>query len=589
LAEGRVQRRLAAILAADVVGYSRLMGADEEGTLARLKELHSDLIEPTTAAFDGRIFKTTGDGVLIEFPSVVDAVRCAAEVQAAIAKQGAGVAEDSRLDLRVGIHLGDIMVEGDDLFGDGVNVAARLEGLAQAGGIALSDDAYRQVRDKLDLSWADGGEVEVKNIARPVRVWRWPDNAERGGPDTSPPNDLPLPDKPSIAVLPFENMSGDPEQEYFSDGITEDIITELSRLRWLFVISRNSSFTYRGKAVEVKRVAEELGVRYVLEGSVRKAGNRIRITAQLIDASADRHVWAQRYDRDLEDIFALQDEIGSQIVSTVNVEIGDTEQERVSRQQPENLDAWELYQRGMWLLWRLSKQNREEARTFFGKAIDLSPTFASPYAGLAYLGCLDVTFATAESIPQTLAESLQAGQRAVELDGRDAFARYVLGRTHGMLGHGDSAIAESEKSVQLSPSFALAHYGLGYNLLWFGRSAEAIPAFDTAIRLSPHDPVLWAFHTMKGWGHFHLGEHAAAEALMRRALQEGPKQLWPHLGLASALAEQGRMTEAKDVLGDLARIRSGLSVSTVVGMLQNHAVDYSERVSAALRKAGLPE
>jgi adenylate cyclase len=590
--EQKVTRRLAAILAADMVGYSRLVGQDEEGTLARLKALREELIDPGIADHNGRIVKTMGDGILVEFASVVDAVRCAVEVQHAMeAREGEGPS-DRRIAFRVGINLGDIVIDGDDILGDGVNVAARLEGLAEPGGICVSGDVYRQVNGKLDLAFEDLGEKAMKNIRQPVQVYRvrldgGGTAAEQEAASEAPA--LALPDKPSIAVLPFANMSGDPEQEYFSDGITEDIITELSQLRWLFVISRNSSFTYRGKAVEVKRVAEELGVRYVLEGSVRKAGNRVRITAQLIDAPKDRHVWAQRFDRDLEDIFALQDEIASQIVATVNVEIGDTEQERVSRQRPESLDAWELYQRGMWHLWRLSKQDREEARTFFGKAIDLSPTFASPYAGLAYLGCLDVTYATTESIPQILTESLQAGEKAVELDDRDSYARYALGRTHGLLGNRDAAIAESEKAIQLSPSFALAHYGLGYNLLWFGRAAEAIPEFDTAIRLSPHDPVLWAFHIMKGLCLFHLGDHVAAEASARMALREGPKEIWPHLGLASALAEQDRMEEARAALADLARIKPTLSISTVNGMLPHMDADFQERLVAALRKAGMPE
>jgi TolB-like protein len=584
-----VERRLAAILAADVVGYSRLMELDEAGTLTALKAHREELIDPAIAEHRGRIVKLMGDGTLVEFASVVDAVTCAVAIQTRMAGRNDSVAEDQRIELRIGVHLGDIIVEEEDIYGEGVNITARLEGLAEPGGICLSGDAYRQVRGKVEANFEDLGEREVKNLAEPLRVYRIAIErlSSAAAPRTAGP--LPLPDKPSIAVLPFANMSGDPEQEYFSDGITEDIITELSRLRWLFVISRNSSFTYRGKAVEVKRVARELGVRYVLEGSVRKSGNRIRITAQLIDAPADRHVWAQRYDRDLEDIFALQDEIGSQIVSTVNVEIGDTEQERVSRRQPENLDAWELYQRGMWHLWRLGKADRGEARNFFGKAIDLAPTFGSPYAGLAYLGCLDVIFGTTESIPQTLAESLQAGEKAVELDDRDAFARFALGRTHGNLGNRGAAIAESEKAVQLSPSFALAHYGLGYNLLWFGQAAEAIPAFDTAIRLSPHDPALWAFHTMKGWCHFNLGDHAAAEASAHKALREGPKGIFPHLCLASALAEQDRTAEARTVLEDLARINPELSVSTVYDMLPHMGADLWERMVAALRKAGLPD
>ena len=592
MAEERVQRRLAAIFAADMVGYSRLMEADEEGTIARQKAHRRELIDPKIGEYHGRIVKLMGDGMLVEFASVVDAVRCAVEVQQAMAEREAEMPDDLRICYRVGINLGDIVIDGDDILGDGVNVAARLEGLAEPGGICVSDMVQQSVEGKLELTFEDLGTQQVKNIKKPIQVYR----VKLDGAAT-PAGDAPmyekqtlaLPDKPSIAVLPFANMSGDPEQEYFSDGITEDIITELSRLRWLFVISRNSSFTYRGKAVDVKRVARELGVHYVLEGSVRRAGNRVRISAQLIDAPADRHVWAQRYDRDLEDIFALQDEIGSQIVSTVNVEIGDTEQERVSRKQPGNLDAWELYQRGMWHLWRLDKPDREEARSFFSKAVDLAPTFASPHAGLSYLGCLDVLFGTTELAPLALAEALQAGTKAVELDDRDAFARFALGRTHGYLGNADAAIAESEKAVQLSPSFALAHYGLGYNRMWFGQAAEAIPAFNTAIRLSPHDPVRWAFYTMKGWCHFQLDEHPVAEAWMRRALQEGSIELWPYLGLAAALVEQGRMAETQVVMGDLARVRPALSVSTVIGMLPHMAADYSERLVAALRAAGLPE
>ena len=584
-----MERRLAAILVADVVGYTRLMGADEIGTLRRLTELRQQVLEPLIAEHRGRVVKLMGDGLLVEFASIVDAVTCAVVWQNTVTERESAVDEDKRLKFRIGINLGDVIVEDDDIHGDGVNIAARLEGLAEPGGICLSGDAYRQVRGKVEVDFADLGKIDLKNVAESVRVYHVSGNRTGSAATLLVGKPLPLPDNPSIAVLPFDNMSGDPEQEYFSDGITEDIITELSRLRWLFVISRNSSFTYRGKAVNVKRIARELGVRYVLEGSVRKAGNRIRITAQLIDAPADRHVWAQRYDRDLEDIFALQDEISSQIVSTVNVEIGGAEQERVSRRQPENLDAWELYQRGMWHLWRLGKEDREEARNFFGKAIDLAPLYGSPYAGLAYLGCIDVILATAVSVPQTLAESLQAGERAVELDDRDAFAHFALGRTHGLLGNVDAAFSESEKAVQLSPSFALAHYGRGYNLLWFGRSAEALPALDTAIRLSPHDPLLWAFNTLKGWCHFNLADHVAAEVSARKALREGSKLLWPHLCLASALAEQDRTAEARTVMEDLAHIKPDLSLSTVYGTVPHIDADFWERVATALRKTGLPE
>jgi len=577
-----MERRLAAILAADVVGYSRLMGADEAGTLAALKAHQAELVDPTIAEYQGRIVKLMGDGALVEFASVVAAVECAAAIQRGMAERNSEFPEGQRIVYRIGINLGDVIIDGDDIHGDGVNVAARLEGLAEPGGLCVSGGVYDQVKGKVDIELTDMGPRKVKNIAEPIHAWRW--QVDGGGARPT----LALPDKPSIAVLPFANMSGDPEQEYFSDGITEDIITELSHFRWLFVISRNSSFSYRGRAVEARRIAEELGVRYVLEGSVRKAGQRVRVTAQLIDALADHHVWAQRYDRDLDDIFALQDEIATQIVSTVGVEIEGTEQERVSRRPPESLDAWELYQRGMRHLWRYTKEDHAAARTFFRDAIERSSTFGPPHAGLAYLGILVVVLDFAESTAQTLADALEAAKKAVALDDRDGFAHFILGRIQGFLGNADAAIAESEKAVLLSPSFALAHYGLGYNLFWFGRAADALPCFDTAIRLSPHDPVLWAFHTLKGWCHFQLGDHAAAEACARKAFQEDPKEFWPHLVLAAALAGQDRADEARAVVDDLLLFKPEMSASAIPRIMPHVDPDYLGRITAALRKAGLP-
>jgi adenylate cyclase len=333
----RAVRRLAAILAADVVGYSRLMGADEEGTLERLKALRRELIDPKIAEHHGRIIKTTGDGLLVEFASVVDAVRCAVEVQQAIAERNTAVASDSRIELRIGINLGDVIVEGEDLYGDGVNIAARIEALADAGGVFVSSTVYDQMRDRLPFAFEDLGDQQVKNIARPLRVYR-----VRGTAAQSPVAPaLPLPDKPSIAVLPFANMSGDPEQEYFVDGMVEEIITALSKVRWFFVIARNSSFTYKGRAVDVKQVGRELGVRYVLEGSVRKAGTRVRITAQLIEAASGNHLWAERYDREIIDIFAVQDDITERVVATLEPELYAAEYFRSQRKPPDSLDAWE--------------------------------------------------------------------------------------------------------------------------------------------------------------------------------------------------------------------------------------------------------
>ena len=350
-----VERKLAAIMTADAVGYSRLMNRDETGTLKRLTCLRKDLMQPKIDQALGRIVKLMGDGLLVEFPNAVEAVRCAVEIQRNIKKSQADVPDESRISFRIGVNLGDIIVEGSDIYGDGVNVAARLESLAEPGGICISGKVYAEIGNKLAVDFEDLGEKEVKNISEPVRVLRWVDStigAVTAGAD--PVQKLSLPDKPSIAVLPFDNMSGDPEQDYFADGISEDLITALSKIRWFFVIARNSTFTYKGEAVEVTQVARDLGVRYVIEGSVRKAENRVRITAQLIDATTGRHVWAERYDRDLADIFELQDEMTQTIVGAVEPELSAAERERAANKPPENLDAWETYQKGLWHLWNFS-------------------------------------------------------------------------------------------------------------------------------------------------------------------------------------------------------------------------------------------
>jgi adenylate cyclase len=348
MAAERVERRLAAVLAADVAGYTRLMGLDEAGTAQELRN-HRAAADPIVAQWGGRIVKTTGDGVLIEFGSVVEAVECALALQKLATKRNADLPRDRRMDWRIGVHLGDVLIEGDDILGDGVNIAARLEGIAEPGGICISDDAFRQVRGKVEAGFADAGEQSLKNIAHPLRVYSVRP-ASASEPRLAPAATLPLPDKPSIAVLPFANMSGDPEQEFFADGIAEDVITALSRYPSLFVIARNSSFTYKGRAVDVKQVGRELGVRYVLEGGLRKSGNRIRVTAQLVEAETGKHVWGERYDRDLADIFAVQDEITEAVTIAITPAIADAEQHRAMRKPPQSLGAWAAYQRGLWHL-----------------------------------------------------------------------------------------------------------------------------------------------------------------------------------------------------------------------------------------------
>jgi adenylate cyclase len=426
MAEERVQRRLAAILAADVVGYSQLMEQDEAGTLAALKSRRRDVLEPLVARHQGRVFKTTGDGVLVEFASAVNAVQCAVDLQHGMAAANDGVPEDRRVVLRVGVNLGDVVVEGSDLYGDGVNLAARLQELAEPSGVCVSAKVREEVGRKLEITFEDFGERQLKNITSPVRTYIVRPSPSQPVTASRP---LPLPDKPSIAILPFVNMSGDPEQEYFSDGVTEDIITDLSKVSGLFVIARNSSFTYRGKAVKVQEVSRELGVRYVLEGSVRKAGNRVRIVTQLIDGTTSGHLWAERYDRDLTDIFAVQDEVTREIVSALAVKLTQGERQRLRQKGTENLEAYDHYLRGRQLQMQRSKEANEEARALLEKAIELDRKFARAHAILANVHIVDAANRWHDP-EESLRKAHELAQRAVALDDDDAEAHWALGTAH---------------------------------------------------------------------------------------------------------------------------------------------------------------
>jgi adenylate cyclase len=548
MAEERVQRRLAAILAADVAGYSRLMGVDEEGTLSALKELRRELADPKIKEHRGRIVKTTGDGLLVEFASVVDAVRCAVEVQYEMAERNAGMPEEQRIQFRIGINLGDIIKDGRDIHGDGVNIAARLEALAEPGGICVNRVVRDQVRDKLDFAFEDAGEQRVKNIARPLRVYRIRPGRSAGDTMGAAQAPLALPDKPSVAVLPFTNMSGDAEQEFVSDGIAEDVITALSRYPSLFVIARNSSFTYKGRAVDVKQVGRELGVRYVLEGSVRKAGNRIRVTAQLVEAGTGNHVWADRYDRDLADIFAVQDEITEAVTISIAPAIADAELQRAVRKPPDSLDAWAAYQRGLWHLSEASPDDNTIAQKFFRQAIDLDPTFAGGYSGLALaqlqaaavyqkLGLLEA---------QSSAEAL--ARRAVALDGADAEARSCLGWALQARGELQGALSEIERALGMSPNLAVAHGQRGATLIFAGRPREGLAAVQTSIRLDPRDPfsAIRLLHIACGLYFSREYEEAieAAKQLIRSYPDFPMIYRWP----AAALGQLGRTAEAKEAL-----------------------------------------
>jgi adenylate cyclase len=542
-----VERRLAAILAADVAGYSRLMGEDEEGTHERLTAHLRDLVEPKIAEHHGRIVKSTGDGFLADFSSVVDAVRGAVDMQRGMAERNASVAATERIEFRIGINLGDVIIEEHDIFGDGVNVAARLEALAEPCGICVSRVVRDQVRDKLDFAFEDMGEQHVKNIVRPVRVYRVGSAATPEQP-TVPATALPLPDKPSIAVMPFANMSGDPEQEFVADGIAEDIITALSRYPSLFVIARNSSFTYRNQAIDVKQVGRELGVRYVLEGSLRKSGNRIRITAQLVEAETGKHVWAERYDRDLADIFALQDEITEAVTIALVPAIAHAEQHRALRKPPGSLDAWAAYQRGLWHLSKAGAEDNVLAEKFFQRAIDLDPMFVGGYTGLS--AALSPSRVMSQTRDPAEAQSAQeaAARRAVALDGGDAEARSRLAIALNSRGDHQGAQAEAERALAISPNLADAHGALGVVLTFSGRPKEGLAALKTCIRLDPRAPSLVLRLGQVAVALYYCHEYAAAVEAARQAIRSYPDRQGYYLLLAEALGQLGRTAEAKEAL-----------------------------------------
>ncbi len=585
MAEERVQRRLAAILAADVVGYSRMMSSDESATLSRLKSLRSEVFDPKIEQYGGRIFKTTGDGALAEFGSAVGAVQCSVEIQRELAQRNSDALEDQRMALRIGISLGDVVVDGDDLYGNGVNVATRMEGLAEPGSICVSGNVQEHVGNTLDVALEDLGEQIVKNIDRPVRCYRVqlePDGTTRS-------RSLQLPDKPSIAVLPFTNMSGDPDQEYFSDGISEDIITALSRIRQFFVIARNTTFTYKGKSVDVQTVTRDLGVRYVLEGGVRKAGNRVRITAQLIDGDTGNHIWAERYDRELEDIFAVQDEITTTVVGAIGPELERAEQERARVKPPEDLHAWDLFQRGMWHLYRRSEKDLDTSLELFQQAIDQAPDLAVAQAGAEEACFLKISSGYSDVNDGLRARMLAFGRRAVELDDLDAFTHLALGRALNLQGENEEAIATLEMAVRLNPSFASAHYALGWAMIWGGHTSQAVSHIETAMRLSPHDPAFGQF--LIRLSEVNLFERRPEDAIewARKSLRQPNTQNSRWVLFASSLAQAGQTEEAHQAVESLLRLTPGYTIATARDIWRLADAATKEYVLDGLRKAGLPE
>jgi adenylate cyclase len=584
-------RKLAAILAADVVGYSRLASADEDRTLARLRALRSDLIDPTIAVHNGRVIKRTGDGALVEFRSVVDAVRCAIEVQNGMVERNAGVSQDRRIEFRIGIHLGDVVEESDgDLMGDGVNIASRLEGVAAPGAICLSEDAYRQVKARLDLSVSDLGSTQLKNIAEPIRVYSLrvgsaeakataTSESVTSRPATSPPPKL------SIAVLPFANMSGDAEQEYFADGISEDIITALSKLSQLFVIARNSSFTFKGKNVHVQEVGSKLGVRYVLEGSVRKSGNRVRITAQLIDAISGGHLWAERFDRDLTDIFAVQDDVTQQIVGALDVNLTEGERQRLASEHTGNMEAYDLFLRGRELWHRLTKETNLAARDLLQRSIEFDPKFASAHAILALTHVLDYLNGWSPSPPRSREQAEEVAMRAVALDDRDPWAHWALGVANLFMRRHDDAISEARRAIVLNPNFAEGHVSLGEALCYSARADEALKYFDRAKALNPYFPdVLLHFQALAT---FHLGRYEEAVGLLLQRLARNPVTDVSRALLAASYGHLGRFEEARAAWQEVLRVNPDFSLEYRRKVLPYKNPEDLELMVDGLRKAGL--
>jgi adenylate cyclase len=585
-----VERRLAAILAADVVGSCRLIGIDEEGTLAELKAIRKTLFDPKIADHHGRVVKNTGDGALVEFGSVVDAIRCAVEVQRGVAKQNVDMPQDKRIELRIGIHIGDIIIDGNDIFGDGVNIAVRLEGIAEPGGICISDDAHRQVRSKIGLDYDDMGPQVLKNIADPMRVWRVgvnglaapkvPNHRSVGGIEL-----LALPDRPSIAVLPFQNMSGDPEQEYFVDGMVDDITTALSRSRFLFVIARNSSFVYKGRAVDIRQVGRELGVRYVLEGSVHKAKGKVRITGQLIEALSGVHLWADRFESDLSDIFALQDEMTLNVMSAIQPKLLQTEVELAGRRRPDSLSAYDLCLQAAPHIYSLSREGLAETMRLCRRALEIDPRCGLAAFGAGQCCTTMVSQGWAPDAKSELAEAMRFFRLALSIDENDPEALAAMGRmTAYVIGDFEAATEMVDRAIILNPNSWIAWQLRGQTLTATGNFEEALRSFDRAIRLSPLDPFLFATYTAMAITFIGLGRFDEALVAAKKALRKNKTYSATYRCLAAALAHLGRGAEAKDAVARLLELEPNFHITEWAAGRR-----YPQVYFDGLRKAGLSE
>lgn len=579
------QRRLAAIMATDIVGYSRMMGQDEVGTLAALKRHRETLFDPAVAAHHGRIVKLTGDGALVEFPSVVDAVKCALAVQRALSEEQT----ESRIDLRIGLNLGDVIIDGDDIYGDGVNVAARLEQMAEPGGICVASIVHESVGSRVDAMFADGGMVTAKNIERPIRVFHWHPN--RDCPAGEPPQENESPqmrsEQASIAVLPFANMSGEAEQEYFSDGLAEDIITDLSKIGGLMVIARNSSFVYKGRNVDIRTVARELQVNSVLEGSVRRSGSKVRITAQLIDAATATHLWAERYDRDLTEIFEVQDEVTQKIVAALKVTLTPAEAKRLSDGATKSVEAHDLYLRGRELVFGTHKNIDTFRRSvaLLKEAVAIDPNYGAPFGAMAMSYCHDFQNRWSDDPEESQKIAIKYAEQAIEKAPNDPFGHYVLSVVAAYSKDFERADAESEKALELGPNFALAVNVHGLGLMYRGEFSAATTQIERAMRLDPGFSQQY-LHFL-GMAHLLAGKFEVAAAEFRERIRQVPETDISRSYLASALGHLGEIDEAKRVWAELKAINPKYSFEDHMGRVPFRRMEDIELMRTGLKLAGI--
>ncbi len=580
--EDRMERRLSAILAADIAGYSALMGADEARTVRDLKG-HQAVVLPMVGEFAGRIIDTAGDGILAEFPSVVNAVKCAVAIQTTMAERNATVDPGRRMQFRVGINIGDVVYDEVRIYGDGINVAARLESIAEAGGICISSKVFEEINGRLDLACQDIGEQQLKNIARPVRAYHVRLNGAAPAAAPQPPA---LPDKPSIAVLPFANMSGDPEQEFFADGMTEDLITDLSKVSGLFVIARNSSFVYKGRSVKVQEIGRDLGVRYVLEGSIRKAGNRVRITAQLIDAGNGGHLWAERFDRDLTDIFAMQDEVVEKIVGALAVTLTHGEEQQLRRRGTENVAAYESWMRARALLNQGTREAVAQAQVLYRRAIELDVNFPAPHAGMALALISDYVSNWAADPAQALDEAERWARRAAELNEQEPVSHMALGNVLLWRRDHAGALAEFRRMIELDPNFAQGYGATGLALMYAGQPAEALKQLAITMRLDPHYvPILLHFLAQ---ANFCLEQYETAARQLVERIARTPGTDASRMLLASCYGHLGRMEDARAAWAELLKVNPDFSLTQRARVLPYKDPGDFQRIVEGLAKAGLP-